>query len=138
MKKRILALLTVLVLVLALSATAFAAQPSALISAKSKNQVVKAGKTINFTFTLKSGKSYTKQDKGFRAKLDTIISKDGTNIANSSWAWSGTQKYRLTCSVAKKAPAGKYTLAYTVYYRKQATNDWTRGKSKSTFFTVVK
>lgn len=137
MKKRLFVLLTVMVLLVTMAATAFAAKPTATLVSKYKNQTVKAGKTISFWFKLDSG-SYEKKDDAFRAKLGVLIVKDGATKGAANWVWTGKQTYKLRAKIQKAAEAGKYTVKYTTYYRSKEAAAWKKAKTQSTKFTVKK
>ena len=137
MKKRLLALVMVLVLMLATVSSALAAKPTATINKASKNQTVKVGKEINFKFSLNSG-SYSKKGGFYRAKLGILIMKDGDKMGSASWVWTGKQVYSCKAKLKKTAPLGKYNLQYTTYYRKNGSADWKKVKTQSTKFTVKK
>lgn len=132
MKKRIFALLTVMVL-LVLASTAFAVNPTAELT--SAGTTVKPGKTINFIFRLNSG-TYTKKGDVFRAKLGTVVVYKGKTVGSSSWVWTGVQQYKLRARMANDAPTGKYTLKYSTYRRKNASVNWKKIKTQKTTFTV--
>ena len=141
MKKRILALLTVLVLITSLCmTTAMAAKrnpPTARLLNTKSEMTVKAGKTITFNFKLNSG-LYTKSGKAFRAKMDTAISMkdDEKTLGVATWQFTGKQNYSLSTKVKKNAVKGTYTLSYTTYFRNKGTDSWQKGIAKSADFTV--
>ena len=136
MKKRIIALLTLMVLLVGMFAFASAAtKPSATLHKSSQNQTISAGETIVFNFTLKSG-GYKKVGDAFRAKLVTNITKGTKQLGTASWVWTGTQRYQLKAKIAEKAATGKYKMSYTTYYRKNADSAWKKVKTGSTKFTV--
>jgi uncharacterized protein (DUF58 family) len=136
MKKRIIALLTLMVLLVGMFAFASAeTKPSANLHKTSQHQTITAGETITFTFSLRSG-SYKKVGDAFRAKLVTKISKGSKQLGTASWVWTGTQKYQLKAKIAESSPAGTYKMAYTTYYREDAASSWQKVKTKSTTFKV--
>jgi len=138
MKKRIIALLTLLVLVLSMNVTAMAAAKMPTASLTSAPAIIKRGETNVFTFRLKSN-DYPAVDDVFRAKLICRITKGTKATGNAVWSWTGSQIYKLRVGIKKSAPIGKYKLSYTTYYRKTATTSWKKtGKTNTTYFTVKK
>ena len=138
MKKRLIALVMVMVLLLTAAATAFAdTKPTAKLDSASKNQTVKPGKTIEFHFSLNSG-SYKKKNNAFRSKLGINIVYKSKTVGSASWVWTGKQSYNLTAKVKGSAPVGKYTLKYPTYYRTKDSASWTKVKTQSTKFKVKK
>lgn len=135
MKKRIIALVTLLVLLLSICATSFAAKnPSATLTAASKS--VKLGKQAYFTFDLDSG-TYKKVDGVFRSKLNILILYKGKTVGAANWLWTGVQTYKCNAKIARTMSKGTYTMKYRVYKRKNASAKWTIGqKAKSSKFTV--
>ncbi len=138
MKKRLFALLTVLVLVLSLASVSLAAKPTATLLKNSQNQTVAPGKTIYFKFKLNSG-SYTKVGDKFRAKLGLTVDFNSKQVGAASWVWTGTQNYKVKFKLKKDAPQGTYTLNYTTYCRgKKESASWKKVKAKSVDFSVKK
>lgn len=135
MKKRVFALVTLMVLLVLAASTALAINPTAELV--SGGNTVKPGKTINFIFKLNSG-TYTKKGDVFRAKLGTVMIYNKKTVGASSWVWTGVQRYKLRARIAEDAPLGKYTLKYTTYRRKNASVNWKKIKTQKTTFTVKK
>jgi hypothetical protein len=135
MKKRIIALVTLLVLLVTMSATAMAAtKPTAKLKSE-KTQTVAPGNAATLEFMLKSG-TYTKKGDAFRSKLYIELSQGSTKISNCSWVWTGNQKYSCRLSFKKNATLGKYTVKYTTYYRKSAAAAWKKAKTSKCFIKV--
>ena len=138
MKKRLFALLTVMVLVLSLASVSLAAKPTATLYKSSQDQIVAPGKTIYFKFKLNSG-SYTKVGDKFRAKLGLTVDFNSKQVGAASWVWTGTQKYKVQFQMKKNAPEGTYTLNYTTYCRgKKESASWKKVKANSVDFRVRK
>jgi len=135
MKKRLIAVLTLLVLVLSLSVTAMAAEKPTATLTKAP-AIVRLGKTATFTFKLDS-KDYAAEDGVFRAKLISKISKGSEVAGNAVWAWTGAQTYKLRAQIKKTAPTGNYKLSYTTYYRADESSSWKKaGKTRTQIFKV--
>lgn len=138
MKKKIIALLTLLVLLVGMfSVSEAAVKPTASVRAGSQNQTVKLGKTASFIFDLNAG-TYNKVGDVFRAKLISKVTKGKQTAGVASWVFTGKQVYKLRVKIDKKAPTGKYKLSYTTYYRKKDAAKWVKVKTQSTKFTVKK
>ena len=133
MKKRTVALLTVLVLILTVFGSAMAAKPTAVLT-KAPTAITR-GKIASFIFKLDS-KSYAAKSDTLRAKLETIVAKGSQQTGSASWVWTGTQSYVLRVGMKKAAPAGTYKLIYRVYYRKNASGKWIKASGKSYKFTA--
>ena len=118
--KRLIAFALVLVMVLALCATAFAANPSAaLTNSKYKSQTVKRGKTVKWQFNMNCG-SYKKKGSTWRAAFESYIAKGGkkgTIYASTGGYFTGKGKQTFQWKIPKTVPTGKYTLAYYTLYR---------------------
>lgn len=140
MKRKIIALLTLLVLLVGMFSVSEAAavKPTASLRAGSQYQTVKLGKTATFIFDLNAG-TYNKVGDVFRAKLVSKVTKGKETAGVASWVFTGKQVYKLRVKIDKKAPTkGNYKLSYTTYYRKKATAKWVKVKTQSTKFKVKK
>lgn len=139
MKRKIIALLTLLVLLVGMfSVSEAAVKPTASLRAGSQTQTLKLGKTATFVFDLNAG-TYNKVGDVFRAKLISKVTKGKETAGVASWVFTGKQVYKLRVKIDKKAPTkGNYKLSYTTYYRKNATAKWVKVKTQSTKFKVKK
>jgi hypothetical protein len=137
MKKRIIALVALLVLLVSICATSFAktTYPYAKLYGYSKSVTV--GNQAYFKFKLKSGSAYKKLDGAFRAKLNILIKYDGKTLGAANWLWTGNQTYKCNALIKDGMEEGTYTMTYKTYKRKSASAKWTVGqKAKSVKFNV--
>ena len=138
--KKFVALLLVAILTLGLAATAFAAYPSVSLPSKYRNQSVKRGNTIGWTFTLKSGSYGGKRVNGtdyYRAATVLGATKGSTIYAAKEVRFSGTHTYRWRFTVPKTAPKGNWTVRFVTYYRPTfSTTYFTKIKTNSAKFIV--
>ena len=136
MKKRIIALVTLLVLLVSISATSFAGKyPYAKLNGYSKSVTI--GNQAYFKFTLKSGSAYKKLNGNFRAKLNILIKYDGKTIGAANWLWTGNQSYKCNALIKDGMEEGTYTMTYRTYKRKGTSAKWTLNqKAKSVTFNV--
>ena len=122
--KKLIAFALVLVLVVTLCATAFAAKPSATLYSQYKNQSVKRGKTVKWVYKLKSG-SYTKKYGQWRASFDMYILKGsiyGTQYAYGGVYFTGTYNKGYQWKVPKyTTPKGTYYNLYGTSYLKNGS-----------------
>ncbi|MBR6442683.1 MAG: hypothetical protein IKS46_03260 [Clostridia bacterium] len=136
--KRLIAFALVLVMVLTLCATAFAANPSASVVSKYKSQTVKRGKTVKWEFQLKCG-SYKRKGSTWRASFDSYIAKGGKKgtIYASTYTlyFTGNGKHTVKWKVPKTVPTGKYTLGYYTSYRDNKGR-WHATSTKTAKLTV--
>jgi hypothetical protein len=135
MKKRVTAVLLLLVLVLSLATSAMAASVKPTAKLTGSPSTVARGKMVRFVFRLDS-KDYAAKKDVYRSKLITWISKGSQRTGNAVWVWTGKQYYHLRVKFAKKAPTGKYKLSYTTYYRTSGTASWRKVKTQTQAFTV--
>lgn len=140
MKKRIVAMSLVLVLVLSLAATAFAAYyPTATIKSYSKKQYVHRGNKIYWTFALKSN-SFSRIGSYYMAGY-TIEAhykkKTGSKAAYGTWYFTGKLNHTVNWSVPSYQSTGKYYLLYAAIYRySTSSSTWYYNSVKNTTFYV--
>lgn len=143
MTKKLVAISLVLVLVLGLCATAFAAYPQVTIDPRSKSQYVRKGKTIKFKLRCDSGDyglqyGYGSSGYGYyyRAEYDEKITKGSSTVGTDNWNYfSGvgttTEKWRINTS------KGKYKYNVLTYYRPSYSGTiWYLTKKVKTTFHV--
>ncbi len=119
--KKIVALMLVLVLVLGLASTAFAASriPTVSLTSRYKNKTIDAGDSFKFVFTLNS-RDYSKIGSTSRAKFVAYVAEASTGlvIAYKEIAFNGKLNYKLNLSGALTWDmAGKYNVFYATYYQ---------------------
>ena len=137
--KKLIAFALVLVLVVTLCATAFAAKPSATLYSQYKNQSVKRGKTVKWVYKIKSG-SYTKlYGYYWRASFDMYVIKGNVNgkvYAYGGVYFTGTNNNKgYQWKVPKSTPKGKYVNLYGTSYRSYG-GSWRVNSAKTTKLTV--
>lgn len=138
--KRVVALSCVLILVLSLCATAFAAYyPSATIKSYSKSQYVHRGNKIYWTFKLKSNSFYrigSYYMAGYTVE-GHYRKKTGTKVCNGTWYFTGNLNHTVNWSVPSYQSTGKYYLLYAAIYRySTSSSTWYYNSVKSTTFRV--
>ena len=137
--KKIVALLLVAVLVLGLCATAFATVPTASMQSSSKDQWVRRGGKVYFTYKLKSGSYYGIRSSGkiyYRARFNSFTlykKKTGREYAHTKnlyWTENGKQTYKW--KVPSYYPTGKYVILYGTFYRTSIySSTWYVGMAKT-------
>ena len=138
MTKRIIAFSLVLVIVLTICATAFAAKPTATIYSEYKNQKVKRGKTVTWKYKLKSSSYSQLYGYYYRARFDTYIckgSKSGPVYAYDQKLFTGNGSLKERWKVPKTTPKGKYINLYGTFYRSYG-GSWYVGMAKTTKLTI--
>ena len=113
--KKIIAFALVLVMILTLCATAFAAKPTMTLKGN-KHKTVTRGKTYSYKFELNCG-SYKKKGSQFRAEY-VWASIDPKSYATIFRDYLFTGKATKTWKIKfnKSLSAGKYTMLYGTYY----------------------
>lgn len=139
--KRFIAFALVLVLVLTLCATAFAAKPTATMLSKYKNQKVRRGKNISFQYKVDS-KSYGLYRSGGwiykRAMICVMNAYKGKVLSHKDGFWAGKQTTPKAYFTWKTygAPKGKWINYYTTYYRPGSGSIWYKAKQKKANFYI--
>ena len=138
--KRLIAFALVLIMVLTLCATAFAAtKPSVSIDKKYQNQTIKRGKTIKWAYKLNPG-SYKLKNGYYRSRLFAWICKGSKNgvLVTEPYLYDfyGKHTFTLQWKVPKKTAKGKYVHVFGTAYRKNGSDSWRIAKTKTSKITV--
>ena len=113
--KKIVAFALVLVMVLTLCATAFAAKPTVTLQGN-KHKTVTRGKTYSYKFKLNCG-SYKKKGSQYRARfIWGDIDPWGYDFVYMDYIFTGKGSKTWKVKFAKNLYAGKYTMVYGTSY----------------------
>ena len=117
MKKRLVAFSLVLVLVLSLACTAFAAKPTVKLY-KTAPTSVKRGKTITYYVEVNS-QSYSAKNGVKRAQWRQYLlnSKKQKLVKGQTKTFTGVKRYKSVWTISSSATTGTYYYATDMWYR---------------------
>lgn len=116
--KKFAAVLLVLILIVSISASAFAVTYPTVTRRSALTQSVRRGNTAYFKFYLRSG-SYTRKSGYYRARFDLNIYRNANNrkYATGMWGFTGNFNFTTNWNVPSSTPRGKYNVIYRTCYR---------------------
>ncbi|MER2142696.1 MAG: hypothetical protein ABS888_02790 [Eubacteriales bacterium] len=122
--KKFAAVLLVLILIVSISAPAFAVTYPTIRLRSATTQYVKRGRTASFKFYLKSG-SYYRQSGYYRAKYDVNVyrSSNGRKYATGAVYFTGNLYHTMKWNVPSSTPKGRYNVIYRTLYRDSIYSD---------------
>ena len=124
--KKLAAVLLVLVLIVSISAPAFAVTYPTANRRNALTQSVRRGNKVYFSFYLKSG-TYTKRSGQYRALFDLSVYRNYNNrkYASGTWYFTGNVPLNTYWAVPSNAPRGRYNAIYFTCYRSSIySNNW--------------
>ena len=122
--KRFVAVLLVLVLIVSISAPAFAVSYPTIRLRSATTQYARRGSTAKFKFYLNSG-SYTRVSGRYRAMYDVNVYRNATGrkYATGGVYFTGNLNHTMKWIIPSGTPKGQYNVIYRVLYRDNIHSD---------------